>query len=922
VKLRPYQQEIRERVHAAWAAGRKAPCIVLPTGSGKTATFANIVSDYPRPSIVMAHRQELVGQMSLTLGRYGVRHRIIAPDATRRSIEALHMRHLGRRWVDQNASVAAAGVDTLIRRDKSDAFLRSVGMAVVDECFPAGTLIDGKAIESLRVGDMVTAFDEEEGTFHLREVRRLFKNPIPAQMVRVCVAHHVLNCTSGHPFYTRRGWVEAAKLTTDDEVLLHELHAMRERNTELDRDTALSAQEDGQGVLHAEMRVCPPRCTENVAPEAINPGDMQRMRPTISSDRTSGDELEERVPDVLHARLLIQTQIPDQFGNDGPNKSQVRIRAHDRAQSDASGGCATESVGIVASGTSSAETKGRQRETTNESRIEVAGNIGAARILSADHCADWLQFLLSDALQNRLRKRTTENRSGSGRPEPRCKNPPSPRYQERSISHWHRLDSVSFQESDDLGSTNDGFVYNIEVDEFHTYVANGVVVHNCHHLLADNKWGRAIVMLPDNCRILGATATPVRADGKGLGVDSHGLFDELIVGPSMRDMINDGMLTDYRIFAPPTGNLDLSKVATSAGGDFSPKPLSEAMHKSSIVGDVVGSYLRIAPGKRGITFAVDLDHAREIATAYNAHGVAAAVLSSESTTEYRATTMRQFETGKLLQLVNVDILGEGVDVPACEVVSFARPTMSFGLFVQQFGRALRLMIAPELMGRWGEMSRAERLAHIAASEKPVAYIIDHVGNCVDRHGLPDAPRQWSLDARKRGTRNAANDAEPLRTCLNPEIEAGCLFVYPRTEPCCPACGYVPVPAGRGRPEEVDGDLFELDPATLARLRGEADRIMAAPLIPHGADHIVARAIANRHNDRKEAQEVLGDMIALWAGWQNAQGRDDREAYKRFYFGFGVDVATARTLGRPEADALSAKVQSVLDANGVLTCPLN
>lgn len=918
MKLRPYQQEIRDKVHAAWATGRKAPCIVLPTGSGKTATFANIVSDYPRPSLVMAHRQELVGQMSLTLGRYGVRHRIIAPDATRRSIEALHMRVLGRRWVDQNAPVAAAGVDTLIRRDKSDAFLRSVGMTVVDECFPAGTLIDGRPIESLRVGDMVTAFDEEKGTFHLREVRRLFKNPAPSHMVRVCASHHVVNCTSGHPFYTRRGWVEAAKLTTDDEVLLYEMHAMRGKGGQPDREPAISIQEDGANLLHTEMRLCTSGCPKNLATETIASGNMLGMWAPVPSDGPSGNSMEKRITDVLWRGMLIQAQSPHKFGNYGADKSQVCVEAHDRAQSDASGGRATESVSKFTGDSSSTEATRGQRASADRSRIEAIGTAGASRVSPTNGCSDGAPFVLPNPLQDRLWECRVEDRSGGRRGESWGKGPAGAGCQERSVSRWHRVESVSIQESGDLGSASDGFVYNIEVDGLHTYIANGIVVHNCHHVLSDNKWGRAVAMLPDNCNILGATATPLRADGKGLGAHAHGLFDELIVGPSMRDMINDGMLTDYRIFAPPTGNLDLSTVATSAGGDFSPKPLSEAVHKSSIVGDVVGSYLRIAPGKRGITFAVDLDHAREIAAAYNAKGVPAAVLSSDSTTEYRAMTMRQFETGALLQLVNVDILGEGVDVPACEVVSFARPTMSFGLFVQQFGRALRLMIAPELMARWGDMTRAERLAHIAASVKPVAYIIDHVGNCVDRHGLPDAPRQWSLDARKRGTRNVVSDAEPLRTCLNPNIPEGCLFVYPRTEACCPACGYAPAPAGRSRPEEVDGDLYELDPTMLAKLRGEAERIMGDPLIPRNVDNIAARAIANRHYERKEAQEALGEMIALWAGWQNAQGRDDREAYKRFYFGFGVDVATARTLGRPEAEALTAKVQSVLDANGVLT----
>ena len=567
MKLRPYQQDMKTGVLAAWDSGKKTPLVVCPTGGGKTVLFSNMVAEAQRPALIMAHRQELVSQMSLTLGRYGVRHRVIAPDAVRRGIEGLHMRVLGRRWVDPHAPVAAAGVDTLIRMDPADTYLRSIGF-----------------------------------------------------------------------------WV----------------------------------------------------------------------------------------------------------GDEG------------------------------------------------------------------------------------------------------------------------------------------------------------------HHFLAKNKWGRAVSMLPPDALGMGVTATCLRADGHGLGVHAHGVYDCLVVGPGGRDLINDGMLTDYRVFAPPN-NLDLSTVTVSAGGDYSPKPLAAAVHKSTIVGDVVESYLRIARGKRGITFAVDIEHAREICAAFRAAGIPAAILTGESDAGHRVRTMRQFEAGEILQLVNVDILGEGVDVPACEVVSFARPTMSFGLFVQQFGRALRLMIDPALMRDWGDMTRAERRAHIAASVKSVAYIIDHVGN-VHKHGLPDARRTWSLDARERGKRSTSiDDAIPLRTCLR----EGCFTVYERHLAACPACGYVVEPAGRSRPEFVDGVLHELDPALLAEMRGEAERVMAPALVPGHLDQYAAMAVRKRHHERQQAQVRLRDAIALWAGWQRAQGRDDTEAYKRFFWGYGVDTATACALNRADAEALALRIENDLHSNGIV-----
>jgi superfamily II DNA or RNA helicase len=147
------------------------------------------------------------------------------------------------------------------------------------------------------------------------------------------------------------------------------------------------------------------------------------------------------------------------------------------------------------------------------------------------------------------------------------------------------------------------------------------VMDEAHHVLRENKWGRAIAMFP-NARGLGVTATPLRADGKGLGAHADGPFESMIQGPTMRELIRAGHLTDYRPFCPPS-DLDLSDVPTSAGGDYSPEPLRKAVHRSHIVGDVVSTYLRLARGKLGVTFAVDIDHATEIAQAYRDAGVPA-----------------------------------------------------------------------------------------------------------------------------------------------------------------------------------------------------------------------------------------------------------------------------------------------------------
>lgn len=443
------------------------------------------------------------------------------------------------------------------------------------------------------------------------------------------------------------------------------------------------------------------------------------------------------------------------------------------------------------------------------------------------------------------------------------------------------------------------------------------VQDEAHHVLRANKWGAAAEMFP-NALGLGVTATPARADGKGLGAHADGLFDVMVQGPEMRELIDSGYLTDYRIFAPPS-DVDYSEVTVTAAGDYSPAKLRAAVHASDkIVGDVVKHYLRIARGKLGVTFAVDVESAKEIAQAFRDAGVPAEVVSAKTPDLLRAQILRRFERREILQLVNVDLFGEGFDLPAIEVVSMVRKTESWPLYVQQFGRALRLMIDPAILKGWGDYTDEQRRHYIAASSKPVALIIDHVGNVI-RHGLPDAPRNDTLDRRERRSSSAPSDAIPLRTCANENaggLGIPCASVYPRYEKVCPYCGFYPEPAARTSPEFVDGDLYELDAATLAAMRGRIELINGAPRIPQHLDQIAQAAVKKHHHARATAQHYLREQIATWAGWQSAQGFDDSQSYRRFFHAFGLDVMSAQALGRADAEGLAMKIKTILDKNGV------
>ena len=782
------------------------------------------------------------------------------------------------------------------------------------------------------------------------------------------------------------------------------------------------------------------------------------------------------------------------------------------------------------------------------------------------------------------------------------------------------------------------------------------IIDEGHHCLKDNKWGRCFSMLAPDSKGWLPTATPRRSDGKGLGSHSDGIADVLVEGPDMRALIDQGYLTDYTVRVIDTNDLDLSNVKTTGSGELSKVGVAEAVAKSRvIVGNVVEKYLQFASGKLGVTFAATIEEGERLTAEFNAQGVPAVMLTGDTPTAERAREIASFSRREKLMRVNVDLFGEGFDLPAIEIVIMARPTASFilycldpetevltpsgwlshadalktdsviafdmttgecrevpvtgrvkrpplvgesmyklksphldfnvsdkhnlivksrssktwafntaevaaqrksmmqipvaanGVYVgsgltdselallgwylsdgginkknnalritqacnkiehiesirnaligcgfkyserlvkrkncppahrdtveflvskgkprgtdkhltgwgrleqwlcksvpacydtltrdefvkvlhtlnlgdgdnqhvhnyklatmtiacgtnlkmanrlqalcvtrgfrcnmssvqyegysmwhnllikdvqvssiagtgnkdgsvggkkpykrsrikinnelpdfvwclsnelgtlitrrngkvaimgncQQFGRALRLLIDPELMRQWDTFTVEERLAHIAACDKPRAIIHDHVGNFIRHGGPPDMPQQWTLDPVKKGA-SAPSDAVPMTAC------AGCYMPFEKFFKLCPFCAVPvppPTPSQRTQPETVDGDIFEVSAEELAKLRAGVVDVFALARIPHNLQNTPAAARLTRLNAEKiTTHRELMDTISLWAG--RYIGEDNSVIARRFYHAFGVDVLTAAGMNARDAETLRVKI---------------
>lgn len=303
-----------------------------------------------------------------------------------------------------------------------------------------------------------------------------------------------------------------------------------------------------------------------------------------------------------------------------------------------------------------------------------------------------------------------------------------------------------------------------------------IVFDETHHIGAAS-WDTIFRRFP-LAKILGLTATPWRLDGAGLGR----WFTHMVLGPSTAELIAEGSLSPYRLFAPATP--DLSGIAM-AQGDYQRGALAKAMAKPQIVGDAIGHYLKLCAGKRAVAFAAGVENSRQIAAQFCAAGVRAEHVDGAMSAEERDAAVERFRRGETLVLSNADLFGEGFDVPAIEAAILLRPTKSLSLHLQQVGRALR-----------------------PSPGKGHAIILDHAGNSLT-HGLPDDEREWSLEDRERRKRSAPAEVS-IRQCDN------CFFVF-RPAPKCPQCGETIEVKARAI-EVVEGELAEVRKIAAQRQR--------------------------------------------------------------------------------------------------------
>lgn len=264
-----------------------------------------------------------------------------------------------------------------------------------------------------------------------------------------------------------------------------------------------------------------------------------------------------------------------------------------------------------------------------------------------------------------------------------------------------------------------------------------IIIDECHHAISATF--KTVLNAYFGVPLIGFTATPARLDGKPLGK----IFDRLIVGVNYAYLINHHYLVDYDYFSPDL-NFDFSKWKLKSG-DFDSADNAYHLDKKAIYGDIL-KYINL--NKKTIIYSPTIEYSKKLESQINKYFNARISAEFNGTTpkNERNRIINDFKNNKIRILINVDLIGEGFNVPSCDCVFLLRATQSLTLFIQQAGRAFRS--DPQ-------------------NPNKKASIFDFVGN-IYRFGFPDAPRAWSLSSVIKNTHkhDTVHDSLIVKTCPN------------------------------------------------------------------------------------------------------------------------------------------------------------
>ena len=644
IKLFDYQQEA---VNDALA--KKNGVIVMPCGSGKTQTALHIISEVGGRCLWLTHTQDLLNQ-SMERAKA-----VLSTDAS-------YGRITGGK-VDIGEGITFATVQTMSKLDLAQ-YKSAWDIIVVDECMPGNTLIDvpggKKELKDLRIDDIITSYNRNTGEVEDKRITHIFKSKAH-DIVKVKLSNdEEIVCTDNHPIFTQdRQWIDAERLVHDDYVL--RLVRKRSRNG---YDAAnIKVQDVKAGLLLLFKRMFGKRwpqkgCLDGQAQEeSIRNNEKHKQSVSRSVCREN-----ENKQSIKLARSSCQN-IEEIEGDRSSSENQMR------------------------------EWNGINCSATNVDDCACADRGSVCGISDTDK--DGKRFCLSDLLQGGYSNSKRNDCNRGGWKFSLCNRTTRTGYKERAVLEWVRVDSVKVQKQTSDGTfgglCEDGYVYNIEVEDNNNYFANGILVHNCQHCCGSptrvTQFYKVVNSLSARYKF-GLTATPKRADGLEqamfalLGGVIHTTTKDQVAHttcPIHVKTIETGYVPDYNAVLLGDGTIDYSKLIENMVQD-------EGRFK--VVMDVINNIPHAHPT---MVLANRVSYLEDMRVNYEKTGVCLSGMSqSKKAKAERKETLEKLNNGEIdCIFCTYQLAAEGLDVPNLRYVVFATPEKDPTRIQQASGRVGR-----------------------------------------------------------------------------------------------------------------------------------------------------------------------------------------------------------------------------------------
>jgi DNA repair protein RadD len=628
ITLRPYQEEAIDAILAALAEGHH-PVASLPTGSGKGAIIAELCTRLDDGRVLVdTHRKELIRQNELELLGIG------GADV------GVYSAGLDRRETD--ARVVFGGIQSIYNRMDELQRAGKFKYIITDECFSAGTMIDGKPIEQIATDDWVTSYNHETEEIELRRVTARMVRRADNLLTIALDSGIKVRCTENHPFFTKEGYVSAKELSAGDYLFVRdytesEVHMVSKANFEYDNKPEEGLSQNWANILQLYMRKIVFKC-EN-----------ERLQ-------------KEKQPNALVGNAAKGLAEASRDRSQAENTGWKWQRAYSSTEANSvSAWCRVDSRIFGENGDSKRRSCSRSYLVQN--RYCVTGHEAGDR-------DRWRKSFCTESQRERQEERL-----------------------QASSLRMERITSIEQGREHESGGV---LVYNLEVEGNHNYFANNILVHNCHLVPSieanPTSMHRKVFNTCPDAQHIGLTATAYRLDDGPIYGENGSWFDCLAVDVPMIDLIRQGYLAPL-VGVSTAASADLSNVR-KRGGDYALSDLSQASSEEHVVNAALDEICYLAQDRHSwLIFCVDVAHTRIVTDALRDRGIDAGMIVGDSritSDDQRDKLIELFKVRQLRTLVNCNVLTTGSNLPCVDMVALLRATLSKSLCVQMLGRGTRL----------------------------------------------------------------------------------------------------------------------------------------------------------------------------------------------------------------------------------------